>query len=100
MNAIKVLLGRVLMSLGIMSVWAKLLAEGRADAQPETDKKTAGVHSKSPTVNPNEGGAITVLPRLGGSVDVVISVAAPTTASLVRFAKGSTLMLWHRLQAS
>ena len=49
MNAIKVLLGRVLMSLGIMSVWAKLLAEGRADSQPETNKKTPG----GPQQNPN-----------------------------------------------
>ena len=49
MNAIKVLLGRLLMSLGIMTVWAKLLAEGRADSQPETDKKTPG----GPQQNPN-----------------------------------------------
>jgi|SoimicMinimDraft_9_1059737.scaffolds.fasta_scaffold371226_2 hypothetical protein len=52
MNAIKVLLGRVLMSLGIMSVWAKLLAEGRADAQPETDKKTAGGPQQKPNREP------------------------------------------------
>ena len=52
MNAIKVLLGRVLMSLGIMTVWAKLLAEGRADAQPETDKKTAGGPQQKPNREP------------------------------------------------
>jgi hypothetical protein len=52
MNAIKVLLGRVLMSLGIVTVWAKLVAEDRADGQPETDKKTAGGPQQKPSREP------------------------------------------------
>jgi len=40
-------------------------------------KRQRGVHSKSPTVNPNEGSAIILLPTSMGA----ISVAIPTTAS-------------------
>ena len=58
--AIKLLLRRSLMTLGAIVVWAKALAGGRADGQtqstPETDQKTAGGDSKSPTVNANDTG--------------------------------------------
>jgi hypothetical protein len=55
---VKTLLRRFLLTLSGMVVWAKALAGGSADEQtrstPETDQKTAGVDSKSPTVNPKK----------------------------------------------
>jgi hypothetical protein len=56
---VKTLLRRFLMTLGAIVVWAKALAGGSADGETqstrETDQKTAGVDSKSPTENPNKG---------------------------------------------
>ena len=63
---VKTLLRRFLLTLSGIFVWAKALTGGSADEQtrstPETDKKTAGVESKSSTVNPKRA-VLTVLPN-------------------------------------
>ena len=40
------------MTLTAIGVWAKALAGGRADAQPETDQKTAGDRQQKPNREP------------------------------------------------
>jgi hypothetical protein len=48
---VKILLRRSLMLVSAIVVWAKALAQGKADGQtPETDQRTTGINNKNPTV--------------------------------------------------
>ena len=55
---ITVMLRRSLMALSAIVIWAKALAQGRADPVNAEDRsKESGVDGKSPTVNPDKHGS-------------------------------------------